>query len=835
LSCSFRQPTFRGATETRNELALRMAPLIKWHHFLCLSSMMLAAGAVSGGDSGRSVEKNGISRELHQHDILPILQRHCTVCHGARTQEAKLDLRTVASILKGGESGQALIAGNAAGSLLIEKISAGEMPPKRKLVTVSVKPVGSSDLEKLKTWIDLGAPVQEIVPDVAADHPDPLVSDADREFWAFKSPQRPSVPTAFIAPIGTRPVNPIDSFIERRLSIAGLHLSQSAGKGTLIRRVAYNMTGLPPSPEDVRRFLEDLAPDAYDRMVDRYLASPRYGERWGRHWLDLAGYSDSNGIQHADTIRPFAYRYRDYVIRALNADKAYDRFLHEQIAGDELADYESNPITEEIFDNLVATGFLRMVEDATHAGITNFVHHRQDVINAEMRVLSSAVLGLSIDCARCHDHKFDPIPQRDFYRLVDIFKGAFDENDWLSNEQRLLKNVTGDERNAWEKDNQRIEKAIEKIKADASIPKEEQGKKIKELEGKKKREPAIHALWDRGEPSPSYILNRGDYRSPKTLVGPGVPSILTNGREALPVVKPWRGAKQTGRRLAFAEWLTSPENPVTARLMVNRIWKHHFAHGIVKTLDDFGTKGARPTHLELLDWLAVEFAENGWCIKHIHRLILTSKTYQQSSSVLPEHRERDPGNVLLSRMPMKRLEGETLRDSLIYVSGTLNEARYGEPDPVEERGDGLVTSRAKDGARRRSIYVQQRRTQIPTILENFDLPAMSPNCIERTTATVAPQALHLLNNKMIRELAAAFAERVRTEVGAERDQQISRVHALAFGRLPTDSELVSASESLADLINSWSEAGESSDAAQTKALESYCHAILNAAEFLYID
>src|SRR5262249_48235246 len=354
-------------------------------------------------------------------------------------------------------------------------------------------------------------------------------------------------------------------------------LSVEADRLTLLRRASIDLTGLPPEPSDVLAFQNDRSPDAYERMIDRLLASPRYGERWGRYWLDLAGDADSEGKREQDLPRPHAWRYRDYVIRAFNADKPYDRFLLEQIAGDELADWHNaREITPEIYDNLVATGFLRMAPDATWANITGYVGDRLEVIAAEIDVLGSAVMGLSLKCARCHNHKFDPIPQRDYYRLLAIFKGALDEYDWLKPDVRpglgpvsqdvaggrLLTQVTTAERKAWESG------------------------------GKKGLEPRIQALWDRGEPSPTYIYLRGDPLTPGRPVGPGVPSALTDGRASFVVMPPWPGAKSTGRRLAFARWLTRPDHPLTARVMVNRLWKLHFGAGLVRTLADFGKTGA---------------------------------------------------------------------------------------------------------------------------------------------------------------------------------------------------------------------------------------------------
>ncbi|HVS40501.1 MAG TPA: DUF1549 domain-containing protein, partial [Gemmataceae bacterium] len=403
-----------------------------------------------------------------QHDVLPILLRRCTACHGLRRQEANLDLHTRAALLRGGKSGPAVIPGKPDESLMIQKIRAGKMPPHDRLVEACVKPMEPSEIDVLVRWIAAGAPEAAVEPDVASTTPDPLVTDKDRDFWAFQPPKAVAVPIVHHA---EQVRNPIDAFLLQKLEEKGLTFAPEADRATLIRRAYFDLTGLPPEPADVEVFLADRAPDAYEKMIDRLLASPRYGERWGRFWLDLAGYADSEGKREQDLPRPNAWRYRDYVVRSLNADKPYDRFLIEQIAGDELADYEHAPeITPELYDNLVATGFLRMAPDPTWANITGYVPDRLDVMADEIDVLGSAVMGLTLKCARCHNHKYDPIPQRDYYRLVDVFKGAYDENDWLKPDVRpglgpvsqdatggrLLPYVTTAERKAWEANNAKI-------------------------------------------------------------------------------------------------------------------------------------------------------------------------------------------------------------------------------------------------------------------------------------------------------------------------------------------------------------------------------------------
>ncbi len=805
----------------------------------------IAAGARSAPTQGDAADSPSTT-SVTQHDVLPILMRRCTACHGPRRQEAGLDLRTKASILRGGKSGPAMVPGKPAKSLIIKRIGAGEMPPRQRLVAASVKPIEPAEMEILACWIAAGAPEVTVRPDVASTTPDPLVSDKDRDFWAFRSPQAVAIPAVRDV---SRVRNPIDGFILQKLEARGFSLSPEADRLTLLRRASFDLTGLPPEPAEVAAFLHDRSPQAYEHLIERLLASPRYGERWGRYWLDLAGYADSEGKREQDLPRPHAWRYRDYVIQAFNADKPYDRYLLEQLAGDELADYGpvgriSNPsdkptpeveITPEIYDNLVATGFLRMAPDATWANITGYVPDRLEVIADEIDVLGSAVMGLTLKCARCHTHKFDPIPHRDYYRLVAIFKGAYDEYDWLKPDVhpgigpvsedviggRHMPCVTTAERRAWE------------------------GQSA--LAGHRLPEPGIQALWDRGEPSPTYIYRRGDFLSPGKLVGPGVPSVLTDGKTPFDVRPPWPGAKQTGRRLAFARWLVQPDHPLTARVMVNRLWKHHFGAGLVSTLANFGKAGARPTHPELLDWLAREFVRQGWSIKQMHRLMMTSATYRQTSAVgqatvgqassLSGSQDAYPTG-LCSRMPMVRLDAEALYDTLLLAAGRLDERRFGPGDRVEVRADGLVTPVGTANGWRRLIYVEQRRKQIPTHLENFDFPQMNPNCIERRDSTVAPQALHLMNNGMVQHLAEQFAERVRREAGNDPQRQIERAYLIALSRPPSDEERELSLGALAQLTQQWAKhAGTAKEEGEParRALTTLCLTLVNSASFLYVD
>ncbi|MBI3865437.1 MAG: DUF1549 domain-containing protein, partial [Planctomycetia bacterium] len=634
-------------------------------------------------DAGENAGRPAV--QLIQHDIIPFLLRHCTICHNHRRHEGDLDLTTRASMLKGGKSGPALVPGEPEKSKILQRILAKEMPPLGVFDAGVTRPP-EPDVEKLKQWIAQGALEKEIPPDVAETSPDPLVSDQDRQFWAFQPPRPIKPPTVQHA---DRVRNPIDAFVLQKLEARGLTLSPEADRLSLIRRAHFDLTGLPPTPEEVRAFVSNPDPQAYEKLIDGLLASPRYGERWGRYWLDLAGYADT---ESRDADRDHAWLYRDYVIRAFNADKPYDRFLLEQIAGDELADSAQAPVmTQELMDNLIATGFLRMTPDPTSQGESGLIQDRISVISDEIQVFSSGVLGLTIQCAQCHDHKLEPIPQRDYYRLRAVFKGALDEYNWMVPndglkdkparllpyvappqdpvalaEQQKINHKTNTECSAEigrlnaalaemakplekeiveqrlakqppelrddlrlmlatppDKRDDRLKDLAEKYEFYVAIDKydrdnllkdtypaymqaaEETEKKLLWLRSRLVNHPKVRALWDRGDSSPTYIYKRGDFQNAGRLVGPGVPSVLTDGKTPFVATPPWPGAEKTGARLALARWLVSPEHPLTARVWVNRLWQHHFGSGIVATVENFGRSGALPTHPELLDWLAL--------------------------------------------------------------------------------------------------------------------------------------------------------------------------------------------------------------------------------------
>lgn len=827
---------------------------------------------------------------ISQHQVLPIFLLRCTTCHGPQIQQGKLDLRTRTAMLKGGKSGPALVPGDPDSSRLIQRIENNACPPREQLLKFFVKRPSSSEVKKLREWIKAGAPEVAIEPDVATTEPDPLVTDEDRQHWAFQPPK------------STAKNKSVDDFILEQLNKNDLSFSPEVDRGVLIRRAYYDLIGIPPSLEEWQRWRDAARRDWYEQMVDHLLASPHYGERWGRYWLDLAGYADSEGGISADPVRPVAWKYRDYVIAAFNNDKPYDRFLIEQIAGDELIDHEKAPlVTQEMVDNLIATGFLRMGIDETGSRTMNFVPERLKVISDAISIVSSGLMGLTMECARCHSHKYDPLPQRDYYRFKAIFQGALDEHDWSSFKTRSLNIATTQHRKRVAATNPPLEAAIKKIQTqqkeaiaeqqikllqhahpnqsdadnqatvtalkiadnnrtlgqrilverlqvaelieESKLPDEVvsvrrriemQQQRIEQLRREMEPSLTIRALWDKGRPSPTYVLHRGEHNLAGRLVGPGVPSMLTDGRTPFRVESPFpAGTRKTGRRLALAQWLTQPDHPLTARVMVNRIWYHHFGTGLVKELDNFGVKGGRPSHPELLDWLAVKFVEDGWSIKAMHRRMMKSVTYRQSSRITEHSQQRDSQNRLLSRMPLRRMDAEALRDSLLFVAGKLDMSPGGLPDTVVVSREGLVSvNPTETGDWRRSVYLQYRRTEIPTLMDTFDYPQMGPNCLARNVSTVSPQSLMLMNNGHVRKLSAAFAARVSAIVEAQNTNhdstKIETVYGLALSRRPTDQERRIGIAALKELESKWQ--GNSD-----KALETFCHAILNSAAFLYID
>jgi putative component of toxin-antitoxin plasmid stabilization module len=730
------------------------------------------------------------------------------------------------------------------------------MPPKKSVLGDSnyVRRVKSSDIDQLRQWIARGAPDDDAVAETKG-----TASDQDIDHWAFKAPKRPKLP----APRDQHLIRtPIDAFVLAELEERGLTFNGVANRYTLIRRASFDLLGLPPDAGEVHAFLSDERPDAYDRLVDRLLQSPAYGERWGKYWLDAAGYADTNGVVSRDQYRKYMWRYRDYVVRSHNHDKSYARFLTEQIAGDELDDYSSrDELTASQLDNLIATGFLRTATDSTDELGFNFIPNRLAVLNDQIDILGSAVLGLTMECSRCHDHKFDPLPQRDYYRFSAIFRAAYDPFDWrvpnavvhprsqpIPREyQRYLNHGSDTDPLEIARHNRPFREEIvaakqelnELEKGSSTDPKrvDELRKRIADAEGNLFGEMRIHGLTDNNnEPTPVFVLNRGEYRAPRAKVEPGVPLIFST--TAPYDLRAPANPKTTGRRLAFAKWLVQKKHPLTSRVIVNRIWQYHFGRGIVDTPGNFGVMGSLPTHPELLDWLALELERQNWSLKSLHRLIMTSAVYRQSSRT-PKHWKGGADNVHLSRFPLRRLDGDAIRDSILQVTGRLNNVAFGPADDVERTPEGYVLVREECGkGQRRSIYIARRRSMPVTMLETFDQPQLFPNCLQPTKSTVSNQALQLWNGQLVRKSAEILGRRIATQ-SDETATRLRLAYETSLSRPPTTGELDSGSRTIEELTSEWrrhlKETPDSDGEAAVRAIVTFCHVLLNSPEFIYVD
>jgi hypothetical protein len=694
----------------------------------------------------------------------------------------------------------------------------------------------------------------------------------------------------------------VDRFVLAALESKGLALNPEADRPTLVRRVAFDLTGLPPTVAEIDAYASGASPDAYEKMVDRYLASPAYGERWGKHWLDAAGYADSNGYFNADSDRPLAWRYRDYVVRAFNADTPYDRFVTEQLAGDELVGFTpGGDVTPDMVGPLTATHFLRNAPDGTGESDGNPDEVRTDrfsVLEGNVQNAMNCLLGLTVQCARCHDHKFEPVTQEEYYGLQAVLFPVYNPERWAKPNDRVVTVGTRAEVADWRRRTDLIDRQVKAARdglAAFADPLREQllGERLKDLDPATrdavvaaamapkekrtaaqqallkthakaveigdddlaKRFPEYAALRDRvkqtvaerekdrpkpldkiaafveTDPTPAahHVLKRGLHNQPGDEVRPGVPAALTTPANAFRIDPRPAGRLSSGRRTAFARWVTSPENPLFARVMVNRVWQHHFGTGIVATPDNLGLSGAKPSHPELLDFLADEFRRTGWSVKALHRLIVTSAVYRQSSS----HREGlaaiDPDNRLLARFPVRRLDAEAVRDAMLHVADDLDPRAGGPYVPSRRTAEGVVeVPESADGARRRSIYLQQRRTQVVTFLQLFDSPAIVTTCGKRTPSTVPLQSLALLNSEFARARARGFARRL---AGGAAGTRLELAFRLACGRPPGDAERTACEKFLTAQRSVY--AGDK--AADERAWADLCQMLLASNAFLYVE
>lgn len=998
-----------------------------------------------------------------QQEIMPLLKNHCVPCHGPAVAKGQLTLALPTGIARGGESGRAIVPGKPEESLLWQRVAADEMPED--------EPLSPENKKLLHRWIAAGA--------YGLPEKVPVQPDGD-EHWAFLKLVAVSPPVVRHESLLRTAV---DNFIENQLETVGLTISPEADRHTLIRRVAFDLTGLPPAPEDIETFVQDTSATAYEKMVERYLASPRYGERWGKYWLDAAGYADSNGYFNADTDRPLAYRYRDYVVRSINADKPWDQFIREQLAGDELASYKPGAgVSPEMVELLEATHYLRNSPDGTDSSDGNVDEVRADkfaVLEGTMQIMGASLLGLTVQCAKCHDHKFEPLKQHDYYALQAVIYPAFNVEKWAKPKDREIVTASAEEIAAWEAEIKSIDEqiasrrqqfrawrsehretgkvlfhdrfersehkladdwsntvpcdaapagqpavnldsksapgaeivdgklqiiesrdggdralstkqvfdwtpdekdawiqvtfdllsgketapyvgyllamrdfndaaadtrggnvlidgaaagkaavhvdypggdsstrgqigssgyqpgrnygvritnrgdgqfeltqivdgvpeegsvtlasedlpggsfgfeyccgrsfAVDEVLIEASdLSAEADGQRkqlaemsrreresleadVKALEAKKGDKPGrVASIVDLSpEPPEVFLLDRGDYKSPKEKVKAAAPAFLNNPKQ--PSLRPAATDSSTGRRLAFANWLTEPESraaSLLARVTVNRFWQHHFGTGIVPTIDNLGYSGGAPSHPELLEYLASEFVRDSWSAKNIHRVILNSATYRQTSRPTSNGLKTDIDNHLFGRFPLCRLDAEAIRDGMLAASGELDLRIGGAYVPTQRDDEGeVIVNETAVGAHRRSLYLQQRRTQVTSLLETFDAPSVVFSCTFRGTTTVPLQSLKLLNSSFVRLRAQALSKRIAVEAGDDPLQKIRHAFLLVMARPPTTEEFEIAKGFIAQLPLKYADQSQ----AEESSWIDFCQMLLASNAFLYVE
>jgi hypothetical protein len=836
-------------------------------------------------------------------DVDPILERSCRSCHGDAMQMGRLDLRSRATALRGGTRGSDLVPGNAGESRLYRRIAGLEEP----VMPAQGTALTAAEIATIKTWIDEGAAWDAAAPSATlsaaalAALENRTITPAERDYWAFKLPAQAPPP----AVADQRFVNPIDRFLEKTRVTHALKPAPRADRRTLVRRAYLDLLGLPPTPADVDAFVADRSPNAWEHLVDSLLASPHYGERYGRMWLDVARYADSAGFEY-DMHRPNAWRYRDYVIGSFNDDKPYNRFLIEQIAGDEM-DGRTDA-------SLIATGFLRMGPRVLFREKDN-PERRYDYLDEIIGTIGKGTLGLTVNCARCHNHKFDPIAQKDYYRLEASLFGYVETEVPLApkaeadaylaknaeidaNIAKLKQAIEGIERPYRERlqreqiartfpepillvlakpENERTPGeallATQVLKAAGVSGKEidsamsaDDGAKKNTLAGQiaalnqqrpkplpmaeiatdgdyrssplgegddtiscpKCRIPApgagpyVHDGPGRYETPPSYFLIRGDVEAHGSRMSPGFIDVITIGNPPTEIPRP--DGRTSGRRLALAQWIASTQNPMTARVIVNRLWQKHFGRGIVATVENFGRMGEPPTHQDLLDWMAVEFTKD-WSLKRITKLMMMSEAYQMASAFTDAvDVANDPENRYVWRFRPQRLDAEIVRDNMLAVGGNINLEVGGEPvfpyipkDVLTSQYRGKwVNTPDGPAAWRRGVYVYQRRSLPYPMFDTFDHPDMNVTAGARLVSTVPTQALTLLNNPFVLSQAARFADRVRGQAH-DPSSQVDLAYRIALARPPTPTETAIGTDLIA-----------------TQGLESLAHVVLNLDEFLYM-
>lgn len=846
-------------------ISVTRIPLRHMGLFALSMGLFVRSAAVFAEDAGAFFEQQ----------VRPLLQEKCWRCHGTGKElRGGLNLTRREDLLKGGEQGAAVDLEHPDESLLLQAVNYDglEMPPDGQL--------SAAQIRIFREWIAMGVPWS-----AHTDAPAPP-TETDRlkagaSHWAFQPLQRPAVPQSNSEWVA----NPIDAFVLQKLTGQKLFPNEPAQRAALIRRATFDLTGLPPTPEDVAAFLKDTTSQAYERLIDRLLESPHYGEHWGRHWLDLVRFAETNSFER-DNPKPHVWRYRDYVIKSFNQDKPYDQFLTEQLAGDELDEVSA--------DSIIATGYYRLGlwDDEPTDAVQAYYDNLDDVVS----VTSQVFMGLTLNCARCHEHKIDPISQEDYYRFLAFFhniyrdttsegelafKKAFTLNterslgsaeqvaayeayrrEFLERQQGTTERIAAFERQIMEtfsaperedaKD-EHVRKRLLANKGPAALGDADwqEYERLQQQIAETLREPEYGtalAVRENGPQAPeTFVLLRGSAHAQGAKVEPGYPQVLGF---ADPVIPPSSAdSLSSGRRRVIAEWLADPRHPLTARVMANRLWQFHFGRGIVSTSSDFGLQGASPTHPELLDWLASELIAGKWRLKRIHKLIMTSRTYQLSSQPQSRALEIDPDNRLFWRVNLRRLSAEEIRDSVLHVNGTLN-TRYGGPSVYpkipaavmqgqSQPGYGWPVSAEADQARR-SVYVHVKRSLPLPVLASFDAPDTDFSCPVRFSTIQPTQALGMLNSDFFNEQASRLAERLRGDVrnkpaadtcsdpAEQTAAQVTRGLQLVLTREPSPQEIEWGTALLRDLTRDH-------QVNPDQALDQFCLMLLNLNEFVYID
>ncbi len=808
------------------------------------SILLLGAIAPSGAFASESPTPD--SGAFFEQHIRPILAAQCVECHGASKQKNGLRLDSREAMLVGGETGPAVVAGNAAESLMLRAVrhqDGLEMPPEKFLP--------ESDIALLEAWITAGAPWPENLGALRAVATD--ISDADRAWWAFRPLATPEAPAL---EGDTWPRNAIDHFVRQRQREAGIEPAPEAEKAILIRRLYFDLVGMPPTPDQVDRFVKDESPDAWERLVDRLLDDPRHGERWARFWLDLVRYAESDGW-NKDSYRPDIWRYRDYVVDAFNQDKPYTEFVREQLAGDEMPGDDP--------EHLTATGYLRLT--IYEYNQRDAKGHWDSIMNEMTDVTGNVFFGLSMSCSRCHDHKFDPIPQSDYYGLRAFFEPIV-WKDGVPAATESAQAAWREKQAAWETASTEIRARIDALKQPYIDAHEELicGKFPLDIQACYRKPEAERSSW---EAQMAYLVARqcveesggpfaamskedkatlaaleaelathdGLKPAPLPMVmaaadHPGAlsPTVMPGDSQRTPIPPQFLAvlagnpadrhpqlpevSGSSGRRTALADWIVRPENPLTTRVIVNRIWQQHFGEGIVPSASDFGHLGQPPTHPELLDWLTREFVDSGWRFKHLHRLIVNSATWRQSAlhSQAAENQAKDPNESLLWRARVRRLGAEELRDAMLAASGELDE-RIGGPSVSAE-------------VPRRGLYVKRMRNTPDALLAAFDAADGLTSVAQRNATTTPTQALLMINGEYALLRAEALAERILSAEFQSREEALDFAFRIAWGRLPSVEER----SRVLDFVGR----GDPAKIERDRMVD-FCHVLFNSNAFMYVD